>query len=233
MRMSRILPLVIFFFFTTLTIGQEASKVFEFKKGEVLDFLYLITKPDTDAIKKRYFEEAFPVAQKNGYTPLGGLGVKQTPYQGNYHPEAVGLGKWSSLKQRKDALRKLEEEVDGFHKMRREIWSTFNLVYFELEEDLKIEIRADRFYVVTNFWKNEGDDSFDAFTKKWDASVLSSKGSHVVQLKQGSAPYGYRFNPDYISITSWNSEADFLTFLQTSKASEKDRLYHINQFRIQ
>lgn len=233
MRIIRILSTVIFLLFSFLAIGQGKSKVFEFKKGEVLDLLYLNTKLNTDSLQGVYFKVAFPVAQKNGYTPLGGLGVTDVPFQGNYHPEVVALGKWPSVDQREVALLALEQEVDRFHTMRREIWSTFNLAYYELEEDLVLEILSDEYYVITNFWKKDDDKTFDSYVESWNARVESSNGSHVVQLKEGKAPFGYRFNPDYTSITAWKSASDFIDFLESSKKNGNAVLDHISQFRIQ
>jgi len=228
-----IILFLIFWLSCLLAVGQEKSKVFKIKKGEVLDLLYLNTKPEVDALLDQYFKTAFPVAGKHGYTPLGGLAVKETPIQGNYHPEVLAFGKWPSEEDRIVALSALETEVEGFHQMRRAIWSTFNVVYFELQEDLKIEISPERYYVVTNLWKKGNAAAFQSYLRSWESKVDDMKGSILINLKDGKAPFGYRFTPDYVSITAWESKAEFEKFLEISKKMDRESLQHINQFRVE
>jgi heme-degrading monooxygenase HmoA len=143
------------------------------------------------------------------------------------------MGKWPSKEKRAVALTALENKVDGFHQMRKEIWSTFNVVYFEMQEDTKIEIAPDRYYVATNFWKMDNNNEFNKYIKSWKTEVLSMNGTFVIQLTDGEAPFGYRFNPEYVSITSWKSQNEFDAFLKASQKMDTESLQNINQFRVQ
>lgn len=212
--------------------AQSAPKSFSYKKGQVLDIIFLNTKKDTEAALDNYFKTAFPVATKYGYTGQGGLGLTENPTQGNYHPEVMVFGVWTSLKQRKDFLVNIESEMPEFHQERRKIWSSFNLTYWEMKDDLSFTVNSEKFNVATLYWQKD-EKSFNQFKAAWNNRAKKSGGKEILTLTNGDSPFGYHFDPDYLVITEWDSKAAFEKFHKESLKLNHDAVKHVNQFIIQ
>lgn len=212
--------------------GQPAKKVFSLEKGQVLDIILLSQKADSDSLLKVYFATAFPIAEEMGYQRMGGMGIVDDPMQGNYHPSVMALGSWKDKASRAAALQKLEAGVDGFHEMRRAIWSNFDLTYWEMPEAVTFAVDRQRYNVVTAYWKNETT-GFDHFLEKWEQQASEAQGELIIALQNGESPFGYYFKPDYLSITSWKDEEEFRKFYAINNSMDQHSVAHVNQFRIQ
>jgi hypothetical protein len=218
---------------TSITLGaQGAPRAFDLKKGQVFDILLLNYSPDVEAAKQRYFKEAFPIASKNGYQPGTGFAVKEMPTQGNYHPELLVTGTWPSLTAREQGVVALETELGDFHEQRREIWSSFNVTYYELQQDIALTIDPTKSYVATMFWSGEAK-AYAKFSRKWNKMALQAGGKAMMSLTDGYSPFGYYHNPDFFAITEWEDEAAFNAFLAKDRALDHVGVKHLNQFRIQ
>lgn len=55
-------------------------------------------------------------------------------------------------------------------------------------------------------------------------------GKLLIQLKNGQSPFGYRYDPDYFVITSWENEAAFKKFQERNQPMEIQRIEYINEF---
>jgi len=227
-----LLFILVFILSSTVGTSQDKVKSFNFKKGEVIDFLFISTKTDDKAkeTSDRYFATAFPIARKEGYAPQPGFSTPSTPTQGNYHPEVVALGKWPSIKGRLKALNDLETQLEDFHEMRRTIWSNFDVTYYELMEDLNFEVAPEKHTVITLYWAKEK--GFDSFKSKWMQQMKSANGKVLVDLGKGFSTYGYHFVPDMISITEWNSKEDFEKFNKLNMTMDHSSVLHVNQMQI-
>jgi len=178
-----------------------------------------------------YFKRASPIAQANGYASGGGFGIAGTPTQGNYHPEVMAIGTWPSVDQRLAGVIALETEMTDFHEMRRKIWPTFNLTYYEMEEDVSFTIDPEKYYVVTMFWaKKKG--PFAKFKSRWEATQFRNGGRQLITLMEGASPFGYHFNPDYFTLIEWESEAAFRAALAEDDKLDRSGVRHLNQFPI-
>ncbi|MFK7774411.1 MAG: hypothetical protein AB8F94_19870 [Saprospiraceae bacterium] len=208
--------------------GQSSVKPIVLKKGEVLDILLLSQKSDTEADLKSYFQTAFPIAKRMSYQPLPGFKITKHT-QGNHQPNNLILGKWSDLETREDFLTEIIKEVPDFHERRRKIWSYFGLCYFELQEDLSLEINRDKFHVATAYWLKTEDKS-DEFYQKWVEKIEKMGGTMIVQLTNGTSPFGYHYQPSYFVISSWEDEAAFLAFQEKTKHLNIDNIQHVNEF---
>ncbi|MBO3697676.1 hypothetical protein [Roseivirga sp. E12] len=230
LRTSVIIALL---FSSALTIKAQSNlKTYSYKKGQVLDIILLNTKPEAQEELAYYFKTALPVATKYGYKGQGGLALKSSPSQGNYHPESLIFGVWNSLKQRKDFLTNIEDVMPEFHQARRNIWSSFNMTFWEMKSDLSFTVDTDKFNVATAYWKSDEGD-FGKFKKSWDALAKRTGGKEILALTNGESPFGYYYNPDYMVITQWNSKSDFEKFLKENLEMKHDGVKHVNQFIIQ
>lgn len=222
------------FLLTTIFFESHAQsdvKSYSFKKGEVFDIIFLSNKEGVEDKLKAYFSTAFPIATKMGYAGLGGFPIIESPLQGNYHPQSMVFGKWTNLENREKFVENIDEEMPTFHQMRRDIWSTFNLVYYKLKEDLFFEIDPNKYNVVTYYWKNDNR-SFQQFKKEWLQKTENAGGKITLELTDGTSPFGYTYDPDYLAITTWESKEIFEKFYKENLKMNHSSIIQANQFKI-
>ncbi|MCE7992312.1 MAG: hypothetical protein HEP71_10040 [Roseivirga sp.] len=228
----RLLNISLFILLTGLVAtnleAQTEKKSYNLKKGQVFDIIFLSNKPDVDVKLQDYFKRAFPLANAEGYHSLIGFGIKENN-QGNYHPQSMIFGYWDDLKGRERFLKTVDTKMTDFHQMRREIWSTFALTYWELEEDISFEVDPAKFNVVTAYWKKEGQ-SMESFKKKWQSKSRKAGGETLVAFSEGTSPFGYYYAPDYLVITSWDSRKSFEAFYEQNLKMDHSTIKHVNQF---
>lgn len=212
---------------TTKLEAQTEKQSYSLKKGQVFDIIFLSNKPDVDAKLQDYFKRAFPLANADGYHSLVGFGIKENR-QGNYHPQSMIFGYWDNLKGRKNFLKTVDSKMTDFHQMRREIWSTFALTYWEIKEDLNFQVDPTKFNVVTAYWKKEGQ-TMQAFKKEWENKARKAGGKTLVALSEGTSPLGYYYAPDYLVITSWDNRESFEAFYKQHQKMDHKAIKHVNQ----
>lgn len=227
MNMRHLLFLTLFTAFTFLVNAQV--KTISLKKGEALDLLLLNTNADAKAELDEYFTKAVPVAQKWGYRPQYSCRIGEPPTQGNYWPSTFILAKWEDYDKRIAFTKAILEEYPQFHERRREIWTTFNLTYWQIEEDKEVTIDPEKFYIATSYWGKESND-FKQFESQWSSAVTKNGGNIVLSLKDGASPFGYDYNPDLFTLIEWKDKADFEQFYQDHQNMDHQGVRHVNQF---
>ena len=210
--------------------AQNSILQYDFKKGQVFDIIFLTTKPDTKEKLQSYFKNVFPVAEANGYHNLKGFGLGET-MQGNYQPGSMIFGYWNGHKDRSEFLKIIEEKMPDFHIERRAIWSTFDLTYYVLKEDLSFEIDTEKYNVLTTYWANDIKD-FKSFEKLLRQKTKAKGGNIKLSLKEGNSPFGYYHNPDLLLVTEWESEADFRKFYDENVQMDHSSVKHVNQIKF-
>ncbi|MEL6696683.1 MAG: hypothetical protein AAFP89_10595 [Bacteroidota bacterium] len=229
--MKRILLLMLALAWIGCAIGQSKIDTITLKKGEVLDILLLSQYPDKKAALRSYFQTASPVAKRMSYQPQPGFRIVDHS-QGNHRPDLLILGKWRDIEVREAFLTQIVEEVADFHERRRDIWSYFGLQYFEMHEDVSMEIHRDHYQVATAFWL-ESDNQPSKFYEKWGNKVQALGGDVLIELKEGKSPAGYQYNPQFFVITSWKSEAAFRDFQEKVQRLKRDNIQHVNELILQ
>ncbi len=218
-------------FLSSLALHAQSNiKSYSFKKGEILDILLLTTKPEGNALFKKYRETAIPIGVRRSYQPLPGFKITETT-QGNIQPTSFLLGKWNDLQNREAFIAEIETFVPDFHKQRRDIWSIFNLVYYEIPNDISFKINKDNYIVATAYWKKNSE-SFKKFKKEWLQKAKANGGKNVLELTNGKSPVGYYYNPDYLVITQWENKASFEAFYKENLSMNHQGVQHVNQFVI-
>lgn len=212
--------------------AQTEIKSIQVKKGQVLDALYITTKKDVGDQLNEYFKTVFPIAEEAGYHRLPSMKIVGSPTQGNYQPSALVFGYWDDLQSREDFLEAIVKVVPDFHQTRRDIWSSFSLAYYELEEDLSFEIDPSKVYVATNYWSEDADD-FVQFKRDWLSKAKRLGGQVVLEQVDAQSPYGYLYDPDYFTIMSWSSKAAFEQFYKEDLRMDHSAVKHVNQFIVQ
>lgn len=212
--------------------GQDDIRTYSFKSGEVLDILLLNLNAESDSLKKVYFNEAIPIAIQSGYKPSKSFAIKDSPLQGNYHPQFMIVASWPSEAVRQKCYGELIEKVDGFHQMRRDIWTNFNVAYYPLREDLSFNVDMSRYNVATAYWQKK-DESMSDFISNWKQLMHDFNGQMIVDLTDVKSTFGYIYTPEHYMITSWESKEQFERFKKENLKMNHDNVEQVHQFRIQ
>ena len=220
------------FFMTTVALAGMINaqvKTISLKKGEALDLLLLNTNAEAKEELNEYFAEAVPIAQKWGYKPQYSSRISVAPTQGNYWPSTFIIAKWEDYDKRIQFTEDIIKEYPLFHQRRREIWPTFNLTYWKVEEDQEILIHPDKFYIATSYWGEE-EREFGEFSERLEKEVDRKGGKVVLEFRNGTSPFGYRYNPDLFTIVEWESKEDFEKFYEKNTRMDHAGVAHVNQF---
>jgi len=213
----------------TAASGQTREQLFAYQKGQVVDFLFINQKPGTEQALKDYFGSVFPIVKDAGYSPLPGFRILQSPTQGNYHPDVLAIASWRSLESRARAMRSIEDQVPGFHQRRRDIWSSFDMTVYTMEQDVSFTVSTNKTYTLTAYWEKTGS-RFDNFKQEWLRKTRQAGGQVQLELEEGTSPFGYRYQPDYLAITEWESRTAFEKFNKENLAMDHGPVQHVNQF---
>jgi heme-degrading monooxygenase HmoA len=208
--------------------SERKTYTYDIKKGQVFDIIMLSNKEGVEDKLQDYFKRAFPHANAAGYHGLGGFAIKENT-QGNSHPQTMVFGYWDNLPGRLEFLETIADKMPDFHKMRRDIWSTFGLTYYTFDHDVSFEIDRRKVNVVTAYWKKDGED-FESFKKEWQTKADKAGGKLIIGFTDGTSPYGYYYNPHYLMITSWDSREDFEAFRKQDLKMNHKAITHVNQF---
>lgn len=231
MKFTQLVSTVLFFFLMAAnSVAQNNIKTYDLKKGEVLDILLIRNQPEGAPLFDRYKKTAFPVALELSYQPLPGFKISEYT-QGNHHPHSFLLSKWDNLAKRERFLATIDKKVPDFHEQRRAIWSTFDLTYYEMQDDVSFQVDKDKVIVATAYWQ-EDTVQFTQFKKAFLKKAKKAKGRTVIELTNGISPFGYYYQPDYLVITEWDNRAEFDAFYQENVKMDHDGVKHVNQFLL-
>lgn len=216
----------------TTTAAAQDTKTYSFEKGQVLDVLYLIRRPNTQAALQDYFKTAGPIARRLNYTPHGAVRVSGKPQQGNFSPDVVAFGTWpGDFSDRDDAYRQLLAELPDLQSRRMNIWSNFNMTQYEIEVDISLTMDKAKHYLLTAYWL-ENEDELEAFQAAFMATLSDTSGTGKMVLTSGRSPFGYAFTPDLMVISEWDNVLDVEKFTDASKALNARGVRHVNQFPV-
>jgi len=211
--------------------AQDDLKKLSFKKGEVLDILFLSTIDNPKQLFDRYKKTALPVAFEYSYKPQPGFKTSNL-ILGNNLPSNFIFGKWDSKEKREGFLENITKKVPDFHQQRRDLFPIFQLTYYELDKDTEFSINTAKYNVVTSFWNSNSKASTE-FLKQWKNDLAATGGNLIIKLKQGTSPVGYYYNPDVLIIAEWNSKEDFNQFLKKYPLKSYNQFKNIQQFVIE
>ncbi|WKN45118.1 hypothetical protein [Tunicatimonas pelagia] len=220
----------LFSFITWSLLAQSSASTYHLEAGEVLDILLLSQNPGSDSLFKNYGQTAFPVAARMSYESLPGFKVKELT-QGNYQPGSMILGKWQNLEKREQFLHEIEKEVPDFHAQRRAIWPTFHLTYYEVPSTLDFTIDRKDFNVVTSLWQKE-EGAFQEYQQQWLQQVEQAGGKVVLSLKDGTSPFGYYYQPDLMTVVTWDDREAYETFVEATQKFDRRGVLHLNAFAL-
>ncbi|MCF6298188.1 MAG: hypothetical protein L3J08_09455 [Flavobacteriaceae bacterium] len=229
MRLSTLVLLLSLFIYSEGN-AQKHLKSFDFKKGEVLDVMLLSINENSNELYEQYKKIIFPIGFEYTYQPqLGFMTTELT--LGNHLPESLVIGKWESKEKREAFLSIITKKVPDFHQRRRELWKYFGLTYYVLKEDTQFSVDTRKYNVATSFWQ-KSPESFNSFYSKWQKEINDFGGKIIIQLKDGTSPTGYAYNPDLFLIIEWQDKSEFEAFAKAHPLSSYEVLKNVHQFVI-
>lgn len=213
-------------------LADDGVKTFTFAKGQVLDVLYLIRRPNTKEALQTYFKTLGPIARKLNYSPLGAVRVTGKPAQGNLYPDVVAFGSWpGDFADRDEAYRNLLLEAPDLQGRRMDIWSSFNMTQYEVREDIVLTMDKAKHYVWTAYWFDDAADQ-DAFEAAFMDTLKATSGRSKMLLTGGRSPFGYEFEPHLVVVAEWDNILDAAKFTDASKALNTRGVRHVTQFPV-
>jgi hypothetical protein len=208
---------VVFVALITSLNAQTKHKQIVIKKGQSVDFLSAIQKPETNDLREEYFKYVFPPASKQGFKLDVSFVPIAPPIKGNYHPQFISLSSWLTTEGKNNFLAEAHKSMGAydFLEARKKIWSQFNMTeYDDIEKNIEFGVSSNKIYVITAYWIED----FAKFKKAKEASSMKLKkggGKLVALLTGGDSPDGYYYKPNVISITEWDTVDVFQNFIKT------------------
>jgi len=220
--------------FALCSATASAQQILRFEKDHVLDFLYLNNIAGNEQARKQYFKDIGPIGRELGFQPLTAFRIKKAPTQGNYFPDTLAIAAWKgSMKQRMETFDELIRRVPDIQQRRLEIWSTFNMANYYIEEDTALSFFEDKRYVLTSFWQQ--DDTFSQSIDDYLRAVKQAGGKVMISLENAASIKGYLYAPEYTVITEWQDMASFSQFHNQfkDKMLKSNGVKHINELHLE
>lgn len=211
--------------------AQDQAKTFSFKKGEVMDLIYLSAQPETDQLFDHYKKTAFPVAFEYSYQPQRGFAVKELTLGMNVSTSLI-VGKWGSKEKREGFLDNIVKRVPDFHQQRRKLFEEFALTWYVMPKDVDFSVEGSKLNVATSFWQ-EDPATLKSFVRTWKKEIEKAGGKILLELTEGYSPTGYYFNPDVFLLIEWQDRTAFDAFANAHPLSTYEDLRHVHQVVIQ
>ena len=195
--------------------------------------LYLTRRPDTGAALQDYFKTAGPIARKLKYTPQWSYHA----WQVNRHRETYTL-MWLLLALGQEGSQ-IVTVPTGVYSLnyqtckdrRMDIWSSFNMTQYELNEDVVLTMDKAKHYMLTAYWLEDAS-TLDAFEASFIEALQATSGTSKMLLTGGRSPFGYAFTPDLVVISEWDNILDQAKFVDASKRLNTLGVSHVNQFPV-
>ncbi|WP_262694398.1 hypothetical protein [Kordiimonas aquimaris] len=218
-----------------LSVSAQDSvpeNTYTFEAGQVIDFLFLTQRPNTEDAYNAYAKDVISEGIALDYKPIGGFRIDRKPTQGNAYPQVLVFGSWpGDFKDRADALESLEAAVPSLHERRLDVWSRFDMINYELDEDKSFTVRRDKIQVLTAYWEKDTR-RFNTFIKEFMAKAKAGGGVVKLELTNPRSPFGYDYTPEHVTITEWDNQAAFDAFLKQNLAMDHAGVKHVNQFYL-
>ena len=226
------IALLVFMFSMGPVNAQGGERTYTFEEGQVIDFLFLTRRPNSDQALNEYARAAISQARALDYKGLGGFVISRKPTQGNYYPDSLVFGGWpGDFDDRANALAQLKKAVPDLNERRLDIWSTFDMTNYQLTEDKSFTISHDKIQVLTAYWQKDAA-LFEQFKQEFLDKTKEGGGVVKLELTDPRSPFGYDYTPEYTIITEWDNQSAFDAFLKENLAMDHTGIKHVNQFYL-
>ena len=178
--------------------NMKKEHIVQLKKGELFLAIAAQQMENKEDLLQEYFGIVFPPAQKNGFTPLGQLPIKEVA-TGNYMPNGfIGLFKWPNMESVQQFLGEVSPEK--LNELRVNIWSELKQHMVVVPENMNITFKEDKVYEVKMLW-NENMLNTDIIKKNNGSILIHTSIAGYEDLGKNKAP-------NTLMIVEWNSLND-------------------------
>lgn len=201
------------------------------KPGQRLTFVLTQGKPDTDAIREKYFSYAFSKAQAVGMKEI--TTFKPNMVMGGGSPDGSGLYLWPDA----DAASATRDDpvyIKYYKPLRKDIWKQLQAVDIDIKEQMNISFDKTKVYSVVFIWlkdKAKYDQYFKATQVVRDRlgvkTIIKSPTVRYDKLTEGEIT-----PPDLLIMLQWNKKEDFQAYSSSPefKAVEETFMQSLNGF---
>ncbi len=217
--------------FTLVFSLQSAAKTRDLVIGKdhVIDILLLTLKEEGRTYQKAYFEDIGPLGSQLGYTANTFFNVVRKPISGMYSPRVLAVGSWpGDWQDRQKRFAELLVLAPDIRSRRLDIWSTFNMVNFEVKQDINIRFDPEQIYVFGAYWT--GDTNFATELK---LAIEKAGGSAELSADSVTSMFGYQRSPDVTLISRWSSQKAFDSFYKSFKAKLNATVEYSSEFYLE
>ncbi len=194
------------------------TKIISIRKGQSIDFLVGVINPETEKLREEYFGNIVPVAMKNGFKSELQMLISEPIVENEFKATFCGLMSWPNAKSRIGFRNDMENHSYDYLSQREKIWPIFNNIeHNNIERDYEFSVSSDKVYVVTAYWITD-QSLFNTKKRETPKNIENAGGKFLITLKDGKSSNS-DYEPNYISITEWNSVASFKAYLDTGDNS--------------
>ena len=132
---------------------QAAITTLNFKKGEMLSFVFIDSKDgdEAEAARLKYYDTAFPLADSFGLSSDATLSVPAVPV-GKFKPDALGIFSWPDSQS--EAALSAHQDWPGIKALRPLAWDELRVATAELDADLTLSFDPTKTYTLASAWFN-------------------------------------------------------------------------------
>jgi hypothetical protein len=218
-RIITLLTLLTLFTFNSLAIAKTSNLSLD--KNQVADFLFLTDRENGKPFKKKYFAEIGPAGQTLGYKPVTSFLITRHPISCEYFPRVLAIASWpGDWQQRQTLFKELLKIRPDISSRRYDIWSTFNMLNYEIKEDIDLEFNPKKIYVFSAYWMKDAI-NYSSFANEMLQKIKQAGGAAKVKFNGGQTLFGYTEAPDLTIITEWKSQNDFDTYYDSIQSKQK------------
>lgn len=197
--------------------SQTSVTTLNYKKGEVLSFVFIDSKDgdEAEAARLKYYGSAFPLANSFGLSSDTTLSVAAIPV-GNFKPDALGIFSWPDAAS--EAAVSAHPDWPGIKAIRPLAWDELRVATSELDADLTLSFDPAKTYTLASAWFNpENPNDYAKYMDGIKSSAEELGGRfvykmHHPKLESHSEGLGA---PGQITLVEWETQDGLAKFGKT------------------
>ena len=210
--------IIIFAVLFSSSLMAQKSQTLTFTKGKLVEVALLSVKEGKEnQFFQEYFSQVMPVAIPYGAKPIGSFAVSRKVIQ-NSPSKIIVFFEWGSLEEK----RKFEANPE-FLKLRNIRDNALDFLvqgFFEVEEDVSVEISDDKVYDFAALWidPQKGNLLQDYFAAVMPEAQKTEIGYTPIATLTSIGANDQNYHPSVIAFAEWKGGSKAVDKLEKSKA---------------
>ncbi|MFK8031397.1 MAG: hypothetical protein AB8G18_14265 [Gammaproteobacteria bacterium] len=209
---------------TAQTSPLPQQSVLELRAGQVLSLTAPVPRENASDLRKTYYQQAFPLARKEGLARTLALDVTGT-LVGSFAPGGLVFFTWPDEASEKAFTS--NPDWPAIKATRPDGWEELRIYNSKIERDMSITFRHDKFYTAAVAWiSSENPDDYERYLKNIESTVNAVGGRFLYKMKNiryetHTAPFE---SPGQITFVEWDTQ-EGLSKLTSSKAYKQNNRF--------